>query len=167
MFERQFPYSGVGVVGTVYPGWVLVEDGWLKLVNAQDCTIILPCPDTPDIAEGPRPPKDDGDNAGAYLEWGTTALEDAFSYAERRLGGRGPDENSSIEPKNVAGMTHPDIHPLMAHSHKKVFMGIGWRELQGGNPQQAPPPQPEPQQAPDQAQDSQGLLDPRAAPFLR
>ena len=79
------------------------------------------------------------------------ALDDAFCYAERRLGGTGILEDSTIEPKNTAGRDRPDLHPLMAQHHKKVFTGITWRELQA--PPLPPPPQDEP-------------MDPEAAPFL-
>lgn len=57
-------------------------------------------------------------------------MDDAFSYAERRLCGRGALEDSSIDPKDSKGKHRPDLDPLMARAHKKVFTGIAWRERQ-------------------------------------
>ena len=73
--------------------------------------------------------------AGQYLDWTDVAVDDAFCYAERRLGGTGelaradPPNPSSIEPKNTTGMLRPDMHPLQAQYHKKVYTGIQWREV--------------------------------------
>ena len=81
-------------------------------------------------------------SSGPYLEWTATAVDDAFSYAERRLGGRGPEEDSSIEPKDISGMLRPNVHPLEAVGLPKVFTGITWREVHG-RPSSPRPDRPE------------------------
>lgn len=59
-------------------------------------------------------------------------MDDAFSYAERRLEGRGPTLDSVIDPKDTVGVRPPGMDPLTAERHSKVFTGIGWRILQTG-----------------------------------
>ncbi|KAK9827049.1 hypothetical protein WJX74_004732 [Apatococcus lobatus] len=93
-------------------------------------------------------------SSGPYLEWTATAVDDAFSYAERRLCG------NPIEPKSTAGIPRPDLHPLEAARAKKVFTGITWREMhpRAGAPEQGP--------RPDAAEREGALEFQQAAPFL-
>lgn len=69
-------------------------------------------------------------NAGPYLDWTATAVEDAFGYAERRLSNIPASEGFTIEPKDVTGVP-PRGHPLQTVQMKKVFNGIGWQEREG------------------------------------
>lgn len=94
--------------------------------------------------------------AGPYLEWTSTAVDDAFSYAERRLC------SNAIEPKSTAGIPRPDLHPLEAARVKKVFTGITWREMHPrGGPTQEDAQGPGPQGGEEGALGFQ-----QAAPFL-
>lgn len=62
--------------------------------------------------------------AGTYLEWSTSTVDDAFGYAERRLGAVGVP----IEPKDIIGVLPDHVHSLAAKGHKRIYKGIGWQD---------------------------------------
>lgn len=73
--------------------------------------------------------------AGSFLEWDLPTVEDALGYAERRLGGTGPNLDSTIEPKDHLGMWSDEASTisirrgrLECSRRRKIYTGIGWQD---------------------------------------